>query len=59
MWHGRSENLADGQRAFRHRARCDYAAALGMYTNAMERDAPFPWTARATGTGETGWHTQQ
>jgi fructose-bisphosphate aldolase class I len=35
-WQGKAENLKAGQRAFYHRARCDSAAALGKYTNAME-----------------------
>jgi fructose-bisphosphate aldolase class I len=35
-WHGKNENLKAGQRAFYHRAKCDSAAALGKYTNAME-----------------------
>jgi fructose-bisphosphate aldolase class I len=35
-WQGKSENLKVGQQAFYHRAKCDSAAALGSYTNAME-----------------------
>jgi fructose-bisphosphate aldolase class I len=35
-WEGKSENLKGGQQAFYHRAKCDSAAALGRYTNAME-----------------------
>jgi fructose-bisphosphate aldolase class I len=31
-WHGRSENLRAGQRAYVHRAQCVSAAALGRYT---------------------------
>jgi fructose-bisphosphate aldolase, class I len=38
-WHGRSENLKAGQRAFHHRAKCDSAAALGKYTTAMEGES--------------------
>jgi fructose-bisphosphate aldolase, class I len=38
-WHGRSENLKAGQRAFYHRAKCDSAAALGKYTTAMESES--------------------
>lgn len=30
-WHGRNENLAAGQHAFYHRARCNAAASLGTY----------------------------
>jgi len=41
IWHGRRENVATGQRAFRHRAKCDSAAALGMYRSSMEREAAF------------------
>jgi fructose-bisphosphate aldolase class I len=35
-WHGKPENLAAGQRAFHHRARCDAAAVMGRYGQAME-----------------------
>ncbi|HEV8525791.1 MAG TPA: class I fructose-bisphosphate aldolase [Terriglobales bacterium] len=35
-WHGKNENLKAGQLAFYHRAKCDSAAALGKYTEAME-----------------------
>jgi fructose-bisphosphate aldolase, class I len=35
-WHGSSESLEAGQRAFHHRALCDRAAAMGQYTAAME-----------------------
>ena len=38
-WHGKNENLKAGQRAFYHRAKCDSAAALGKYTNAMEGES--------------------
>jgi fructose-bisphosphate aldolase class I len=38
-WHGKNENLQTGQRAFYHRAKCDRAAALGKYTEAMEHEA--------------------
>ena len=37
-WQGRAENVTAGQRAFRHRARCDGAAALGSYTADMEAE---------------------
>jgi fructose-bisphosphate aldolase class I len=37
-WSGKDENLKAGQRAFYHRAKCDSAAALGKYTEAMESD---------------------
>jgi fructose-bisphosphate aldolase class I len=38
-WQGKNENLRSGQQAFYHRAKCDSAAALGKYTNVMERGA--------------------
>jgi fructose-bisphosphate aldolase class I len=37
-WHGRSENVSAGQRAFYHRAKCDSGAALGKYGSAMESE---------------------
>jgi fructose-bisphosphate aldolase, class I len=37
-WGGRRENLATGQRAFFHRARCNSAANLGKYTRDMEAE---------------------
>jgi fructose-bisphosphate aldolase, class I len=41
-WHGRDENLKAGQQALYHRARCNGAASLGMYTEAMEVDSGSP-----------------
>ena len=38
-WSGKKENLAAGQRAFLHRAKCNGAARSGSYTEAMERGA--------------------
>jgi fructose-bisphosphate aldolase, class I len=38
-WHGRAENLAAGQRALCHRARCNSAASRGAYTDEMEGEA--------------------
>jgi len=38
-WKGRPANVEAGQRAFYHRAKCDFAAALGKYSPAMEREA--------------------
>jgi fructose-bisphosphate aldolase class I len=35
-WHGRNENLADGQRALSRRARFNSAASIGTYTDEME-----------------------
>jgi fructose-bisphosphate aldolase class I len=37
-WGGRDDNLKRGADALAHRARCNSAAALGTYTEAMERD---------------------
>ena len=38
-WGGKPENMAAGQKAFLHRARCNGAARSGSYTAAMERAA--------------------
>lgn len=38
-WAGKSANLAAGQRAFLHRARCNSAAVMGGYSDAMEKAA--------------------
>lgn len=38
-WGGRTENVAAGQRAFAHRARMNGAAALGKWTEQMEKAA--------------------
>jgi fructose-bisphosphate aldolase, class I len=38
-WHGRDENLKTAQEALSHRARCNGAASLGRYTDAMEASA--------------------
>lgn len=38
-WGGQTANVAAGQAAFMHRARCNSAAALGEYTDAMESAA--------------------
>ena len=37
-WHGEPANVAAGQHAFLHRARCNGAASEGRYTPDMERD---------------------
>jgi len=37
-WRGKPENAAAAQQVFLHRARCAGAAALGAYTDAMERE---------------------
>ena len=36
-WHGKAEQFKAGQQAFYHRAKCNGAAALGRYTDALER----------------------
>ena len=38
-WGGKPENVAAGQKAFLHRARCNGAARSGSYTEAMEKAA--------------------
>lgn len=38
-WSGKKENLAAGQAAYFHRARCNGAARTGSYTDAMEKQA--------------------
>ncbi|MEP6932841.1 MAG: class I fructose-bisphosphate aldolase, partial [Nitrospirota bacterium] len=37
-WHGKKENLKAGQEAFQHRAKCNSEAALGRYTDKLERE---------------------
>jgi fructose-bisphosphate aldolase class I len=51
-WHGRDDNLKAGQQALYHRARCNGAASLGMYTEAMEMDSASP----ADSTHRHEWH---
>jgi fructose-bisphosphate aldolase class I len=38
-WLGRDDHLREGQQAFFHRAKCDSAAALGRYSDSMERQS--------------------
>jgi fructose-bisphosphate aldolase class I len=38
-WRGDATRVEDGQRAFRHRARCNSAARAGAYTAELERSA--------------------
>ncbi|WP_297322524.1 class I fructose-bisphosphate aldolase [uncultured Bartonella sp.] len=38
-WGGKKENIAAGQRAFAHRAKMNYLAALGKWTEAEEKKA--------------------
>ena len=44
-WSGQQENLQAGQQALYHRARCNGAAALGTYTDAMEASSVGAGTA--------------
>ncbi len=39
IWAGKRENVAAAQRAYHHRARCEWAAALGKYSSEMEAEA--------------------
>lgn len=39
-WHGKAEQFKAGQKAFYHRARCNGAAALGRYSEALEGTVP-------------------
>jgi fructose-bisphosphate aldolase class I len=39
-WGGRTENVAKGQKAYLHRARCNGAARSGKYQPDMEKEAP-------------------
>jgi fructose-bisphosphate aldolase class I len=39
LWKGKPENVAAGQKAFLHRARCNGAARTGSYSAAMEKAA--------------------
>jgi fructose-bisphosphate aldolase class I len=39
-WHGKAEQFKAGQQAFYHRAKCNGAAALGRYTEALEGTVP-------------------
>jgi fructose-bisphosphate aldolase class I len=36
-WHGKAEQFKAGQQAFYHRAKCNGAAVLGKYTDALEK----------------------
>ena len=51
-WHGRDENLSLGQAALARRARCNSAASLASYTDAME---DMPATADAP-SHRREWH---
>ena len=39
-WQGKAERFKAGQQAFHHRAKCNGAAALGRYTEALEGVLP-------------------
>lgn len=39
VWSGKEENFKAGQQIFYHRAKCDSAAAQGVYTDAMENES--------------------
>jgi len=39
IWMGKRENVAAAQRAYHHRAKCEWAAALGKYSSEMEGEA--------------------
>lgn len=51
-WHGKAEQCKAGQSAFLHRAKCNGAAALGRYSDAMEGKG----TKAAAGADSTEWH---
>jgi len=36
IWHGKEENIIKAQQALSHRAKCNHAACLGEYNDAME-----------------------
>jgi len=44
-WQGKPENVIAAQRVFLHRARCNSAAAQGIYTEAMEHQGGFEQAA--------------
>jgi fructose-bisphosphate aldolase class I len=48
-WSGREENLDAGREALLHRARCNGAACLGAYSEAMEAAPPAPRAERRVG----------
>ena len=51
-WHGKDEHLNAGQQALYHRAKCNGAAALGQYSEAMEREP----VGAATPAHRSEWH---
>ena len=51
-WHGESQNIQAGQQALFHRAKCNWAASLGKYTEEIEGD-PSRKTAPAH---RSDWH---
>jgi fructose-bisphosphate aldolase, class I len=58
-WQGRRENVPAGQRAFHHRAWCDFAAVLGRYRSEMESEEAFASAELPPAReGEAGFTTQ-
>jgi fructose-bisphosphate aldolase class I len=51
-WHGKADQIKAGQQAFYHRAKCNGAAALGKYSDALEGKGAMV----AASAGMTEWH---
>jgi fructose-bisphosphate aldolase, class I len=51
-WHGKAEQFKAGQAAFYHRAKCNGAAAVGTYTDALEGKG----AKVAASAGSEEWH---
>jgi fructose-bisphosphate aldolase, class I len=51
-WRGKQQNLKAAQHAFHHRVKCNGAAAIGKYTNAMEGEKP----AQESTVHRSDWH---
>ena len=52
VWRGKQQNLKAAQHAFYHRAKCNGAAAIGTYTNALEGENP----AQESTVHRSDWH---
>jgi fructose-bisphosphate aldolase class I len=52
VWRGKQQNLKAAQHAFYHRAKCNGAAAIGKYTNALEGERP----AQESTVHRSDWH---
>ncbi len=52
-WHGQKENLKGGQQAFYHRAKCNSEAAMGRYTDELERETS---RLRSEPSHRSDWH---